>query len=160
MGTFFIYESNNKFEMYQYGLSRWIDIVKTGNARVKMYSLGAAFLIATILVLIFFKSFPEWFKGIALILMVMSATSLISKLALSENVLVINNDLEPDIAVIDQQIEEQKKRLELARLEAETNKLKSEGITKQLLQQQFIEKWDGKTPLYGTTPVTLFKQTN
>lgn len=70
------------------------------------------------------------------------------------------NEVNQNIAVIDQQIEEQKKRLELARLEAETNKLKSEGITEKLLQQQFIEKWDGKTPLYGTTPVTLFKQTN
>ena len=70
------------------------------------------------------------------------------------------NEVNQNIAVIDQQIEEQKKRLELARLEAETNKLKSEGITEKLLQQQFIEKWDGKTPLYGTTPITLFKQTN
>ena len=68
------------------------------------------------------------------------------------------NEVNQNIAVIDQQIEEQKKRLELARLEAETNKLKSEGITEKLLQQQFIEKWDGKTPLYGNTPVTIFKQ--
>ena len=68
------------------------------------------------------------------------------------------NEVNQNIAVIDQQIEEQKKRLELARLEAETNKLKSEGITEKLLQQQFIEKWDGKTPLYGNTPITLFKQ--
>lgn len=68
------------------------------------------------------------------------------------------NEVNQNIAVIDQQIEEQKKRLELARLEAETNKLKSDGITEKLLQQQFIEKWDGKTPLYGTTPITLFKQ--
>jgi len=30
-------------------------------------------------------------------------------------------------------------------------------ITPQLLQQQFIEKWDGKTPLYGNMPITLFK---
>lgn len=49
------------------------------------------------------------------------------------------NEVNQNIAVIDQQIEEQKKRLELARLEAETNKLKSEGITEKLLQQQFIE---------------------
>lgn len=68
------------------------------------------------------------------------------------------NEVNQNIAVIDQQIEEQKKRLELARLEAETNKLKSEGITEQLLQQQFIEKWDGKTPLYGTTPITFMKK--
>ncbi len=31
------------------------------------------------------------------------------------------------------------------------------GITNQLLQQQFIEKWDGKTPIYGNIPITLFK---
>lgn len=67
------------------------------------------------------------------------------------------NEVNTNISVIDQQIEEQKKRLELARLQAETNKAISEGITPQLLQQQFIEKWDGKTPLYGNTPVTIFK---
>lgn len=96
MGTFFIYKNNNKFEMYQYGLSRWIDIVKTANARLKMYSLGIAFLVTTILILIFFKSFPEWLKGIALIFQVVVAVSVISRFALSENVLVMNSHLEPD----------------------------------------------------------------
>ena len=96
MGTFFIYESNNNFEMYQYGLSRWIDVVKTANARVKTYSLGFTFLIATILILIFLKSFPEWLKGVALIFEVVVAVSVISRLALNENVLVMDSDLEPD----------------------------------------------------------------
>lgn len=96
MGTFFIYESNNKFEMYQYGLSRWIDIVKTANARMKMYFLGASFLIATILILIFLKSFPEWLKGVALIFEVIMAASVISRFVLSGNVLVMDNDLGPD----------------------------------------------------------------
>ena len=68
------------------------------------------------------------------------------------------NEVNTNLSVIDQQIEEQKKRLELAKLQAETNKTISEGITPALLQQQFIEKWDGKTPLYGDTPVTIFKQ--
>ena len=36
----------------------------------------------------------------------------------------------------------------------------SSGITQQLLQQQFIEKWDGKTSLYGNLPVTLLKTAN
>lgn len=67
------------------------------------------------------------------------------------------NEVNTNVSVIDQQIIEQKKRNELARLKAEENKILSEGITPQLLQQQFIEKWDGKTPLYGTMPVTLFK---
>ena len=39
------------------------------------------------------------------------------------------------------------------------NKIISSGITPQLLQQQFIERWDGKTPIYGNMPVTLFKST-
>lgn len=68
------------------------------------------------------------------------------------------NEVNTNLSVLDQQIEEQRKRLELARLQAETNKVISEGITPQLLQQQFIEKWDGKTPLYGNVPVTIFKQ--
>lgn len=96
MGTFFIYESNNKFEMYQYGLSGWIDIVKTVNARMRMYFLGVAFLIATILILISFRSFPEWLKGIAFIFEVIVAVSVISRFALSENVLIMNSQLEPD----------------------------------------------------------------
>ena len=33
--------------------------------------------------------------------------------------------------------------------------LNLKGITQRILTQQFIEKWDGKTPLYG---VTFFKQ--
>ena len=82
--------------MYQYGLSKWIDIVKTANARLKMYSLGVAFLVVTILILIFLKSFPEWLKGTSLLFIAMGAASVISKLALSENVLVMNSHLEPD----------------------------------------------------------------
>ena len=96
MGTFFIYESNNKFEMYQYVLSRWIDIVKTANARLKMYFLSVAFLIATILILTFLRSFSEWLKGVFLIFEVVVAVSVISRFALSENALVMDNDLEPD----------------------------------------------------------------
>lgn len=67
------------------------------------------------------------------------------------------NEVNTNVSVIDQQIIEQKKRNELAQLQAEQNKIISSGITEQLLKQQFIEKWDGKTPLYGNTPVTLLK---
>lgn len=68
------------------------------------------------------------------------------------------NEVNTNVSVIDQQIIEQKKRNELAALKAEENIILSRGITAQLLQQQFIDKWDGKTPLYGNTPVTLLKQ--
>jgi len=68
------------------------------------------------------------------------------------------NEVNTNISVLDQQITEQRKRNELEVLKAEQNKIRSSGITSQLLQEQFIEKWDGKTPLYGNTPVTLMKQ--
>lgn len=69
----------------------------------------------------------------------------------------VRNEVSTNITVLNQQIEEQKLRLELADLQAQENRIRSGGLTPQLLQQQFIEKWDGKTPLYGNMPVTLFK---
>jgi hypothetical protein len=69
------------------------------------------------------------------------------------------NEVNTNVSVLDQQIIEQRKKNELAALQAEFNKILSSGITPQLLQQQFIDKWDGKTPLYGNMPVTLFKNT-
>lgn len=69
------------------------------------------------------------------------------------------NEVNTNVSVLDQQIIEQKKINELAALRAEQNKIISSGITQQLLQQQFIDKWDGKTPIYGNMPVTLFKNT-
>lgn len=68
------------------------------------------------------------------------------------------NEVNTNLSVLDQQILEQRKRNDLATLKAEENIILSRGITPQLLQQQFIEKWDGKTPLYGTMPVTLMKK--
>lgn len=56
------------------------------------------------------------------------------------------NEVNTNITVLDQQILEQKKKNELAALKAEENILLSRGITQQLLQQQAIEKWDGKLP--------------
>lgn len=67
------------------------------------------------------------------------------------------NEVNTNVSVLDQQIIEQKKINELAKLKAEENKIISSGITHKLLQQQFIEKWNGATPLYGNTPITLLK---
>lgn len=67
------------------------------------------------------------------------------------------NEVNTNISVLEQQILEQKKRNELAELQAQENLIKSKGLTEELLRQQFIQKWDGKTPIYGTMPVTLFK---
>lgn len=68
------------------------------------------------------------------------------------------NEVNTNVSVLDQQIIEQRKRNELEALQTEQNLIRSKGITPQILQQQFIEKWDGKTPLYGNMPITLMKK--
>lgn len=67
------------------------------------------------------------------------------------------NEVNTNLTVLDQKILEQKKQNELEELVKQQNLIRSAGITQQLIQQQFIEKWDGKTPLYGTMPINLFK---
>jgi hypothetical protein len=62
------------------------------------------------------------------------------------------NEVNTNISVIDQQIEEQKKRNELEKLRAQQSIIRSEGITQKILMQQFIEKWNGATPLYSSVP--------
>lgn len=63
------------------------------------------------------------------------------------------NEVNTNVSVIDQQIIEQRKRNELAKLKAEENIIISSGITPQLLQQQAIQKWNGT--IYGTEPFFL-----
>ncbi|WP_027002457.1 SPFH domain-containing protein [Hugenholtzia roseola] len=43
-----------------------------------------------------------------------------------------------------------------AEAEAYANKVRQESLTPMLIQQQFIEKWDGKLPIYGEVP-KIFK---
>lgn len=45
-----------------------------------------------------------------------------------------------------------KKLLVQASAEAKANEIKQRTLSPLLIQQQFIEKWDGKTPIYGQTP--------
>lgn len=52
-----------------------------------------------------------------------------------------------------------KKLLIQAEAEKKANELKQQALTPLLIQQQFIEKWDGRTPLYGNSP-TMFKNVN
>jgi len=68
------------------------------------------------------------------------------------------NEVNTNITVLDQKIAEQRKQNELEELIKQQNIIKSQGITPALLQQAFIEKWDGKTPLYGNMPITLLKK--
>lgn len=68
------------------------------------------------------------------------------------------NEVNQDQLVVDQQIDVAQKKIELAKLNAQASIEMSKGITSEILQQQFIEKWDGHTPLYGNLPVNLIKQ--
>lgn len=52
-----------------------------------------------------------------------------------------------------------KKLIVQAEAEKKANDLKQTSLTPMLIQQQFIDKWDGHTPLYGNAPI-LFKNTN
>lgn len=49
-----------------------------------------------------------------------------------------------------------KKLLIQAEAEKRANELRQQSLTPLLIQQEFIKKWDGRTPLYGNAP-TLFK---
>ena len=62
------------------------------------------------------------------------------------------NEVNTNIGVLDQKIAEQKKTNELEELKTHQMIIKSRGITQELLQQQFIEKWDGSAPIYGSAP--------
>jgi hypothetical protein len=65
------------------------------------------------------------------------------------------NEVNTNISVLDQQIEEQKKLNELEQLKTEQAIIRSRGLTKEILYKQFIDRWDGKTPLYGIAPEFL-----
>ncbi|WP_045464280.1 SPFH domain-containing protein [Sporocytophaga myxococcoides] len=52
-----------------------------------------------------------------------------------------------------------RKLMVLAEAEAKANELRKQSLNQLLIQQQFIEKWDGKTPIYGQAP-SFFKSIN
>lgn len=51
---------------------------------------------------------------------------------------------------------EAKKLVVAAEAEAEANKLRTQALTPQVLEKAWIDKWDGKLPIYGEVP-KLFK---
>lgn len=69
------------------------------------------------------------------------------------------NQVNTNVSVIDQQIVEQKKQNELEELRTQQKLIKAKGITPMTLQQDFIDKWDGHTPIYGSAPFFI-KQTD
>ena len=49
-----------------------------------------------------------------------------------------------------------KKLIVAAQAEKEANELRNQALTPAVLEKMWIEKWDGKLPVYGQTP-TLFR---
>lgn len=68
------------------------------------------------------------------------------------------NEVDTNLSVIDKQILEQQKLNELERLKTEQNIIRSRGITPEVLAEEFIDKWDGRTPLYGSVPEIIKMQ--
>lgn len=56
------------------------------------------------------------------------------------------NEVNTNITVLNQQLDEQKKRNELEALKAEAAIIRSRGLTPEILQAQAIEKWNGVLP--------------
>lgn len=71
-----------------------------------------------------------------------------------KSIIDARNQSNTQASTLDSKIEQAKKELELERINTEIAKVKSEGLTDKILQQQFIDKWDGKSPIYSSTPLT------
>lgn len=56
------------------------------------------------------------------------------------------NEVNTNISVLDQQIEEQKKKNELEELITQQAIIRSKGLTDEILQEQAIKKWNGVLP--------------
>lgn len=64
------------------------------------------------------------------------------------------NESNTNISVIDQQIIEQRKKNELAELQAQFNIIRSKGLTDQILKEMMIKAYaESKQPIYGNTPL-------
>lgn len=68
------------------------------------------------------------------------------------------NEVDTNLSVLDSKILEQAKKNDLQTLITREQQIKSEGLTPEILQAMFIEKWDGHTPLYGDSPL-FYKKT-
>lgn len=66
------------------------------------------------------------------------------------------NEVNTNISVLDQQIEEQKKKNVLEELKTQQRLIQSRGLTPQVLQYEAIQAWrETRVPLYGNQPFSL-----
>lgn len=94
-------------------------------------------------------SYPETFK-----------TSIESKNAAVQKALQADNEVKTAEAQAKIKIATAKGQADALKIQADAdayaNKARQQSLTALLVQQQFIEKWDGKLPTYGTVP-QIFK---
>jgi regulator of protease activity HflC (stomatin/prohibitin superfamily) len=86
-----------------------------------------------------------------------------SKIKAVQEAIRAENEKQRIIAEAQKKIEEAKGEAEAERIRAEAtanaNRLINATLSPQLIQKLYIEKWDGKLPVYGQTP-QLFKSVN
>lgn len=69
-----------------------------------------------------------------------------------QNEMRITNEVKVAEAEVKKAEAEAKKRIVAAQAEAEANRLRAQTLTPQVLEKAWIDKWDGKLPVYGQTP--------
>lgn len=83
-----------------------------------------------------------------------------AKIKAVQDAIRAENEKQRVIAEAQKKIEEAKGEAEALRIRAEAesnaNKLQSNSLTPAILQKMYLEKWDGKLPVYGQAP-NLFK---
>lgn len=79
-----------------------------------------------------------------------------AKITAVQNAQRAENEKQQTIAEAQKQIEaargDSASMIIRVRAEAEANRLKQQTLTPMLIQQQFIDKWNGALPTYGTVP--------
>lgn len=101
MSSFFIAESNNRFEMYEYKLPRWVDISKTAKNNKRIFFCSVAFIIIFIFTIACFDYLSEEVKGLSLIHNILMLVFLAVKILNNDDVYVSGKNLTPEKILAD-----------------------------------------------------------
>lgn len=101
MSSFFIAESNNRFEMYEYKLPRWVDISKTAKNNKAIFFCSVAFIIIVIFSIACFDHFSEEIKCLFLIHNILMLVFLAVKILNNDDVYVSGKNLTPEKILAD-----------------------------------------------------------
>lgn len=101
MSSFFIAESNNRFEMYEYKLPRWVDISKTAKNNKRIFFCSVAFIIIFIFTIACFDYLSEEVKCLFLIHNILMLVFLAVKILNNDDVYVSGKNLTPEKILAD-----------------------------------------------------------